>query len=226
VLVACALAACGSERSAAEATRSASAGESSSRAPLVPASTERTGRDACPLDIPISSLIAQELDQGAALLFTTRGDVEALRRAVASLAPLPGLPAPRLDKVENGIRLVFEATSASDTPKLQAAVSQHARDLVKRCLLIPRAPEEDESEEERAPSPPPPRPRMPSSPAPRAPSKPPADAGTSASKPERADAAAPPAKPAPPDSGPQKIKTERPAEKLDAGHLPDASPRP
>ena len=227
-LIACALAACGSERGAAETTRSANAvnGESSARAPLVPASTRRPGRDACPLGIPTSNLSAQELEQGAALLFTTRGDVQALRSAVASLAPLPGLPAARLDKVQNGIRLVFDTASASETPKLQAAVSQHARELAKRCLLIPRAPEEDESEEERTAAPPPTLPRMPSTPAPRAPSKPAADAGTGASKPERADAGAPPSKPAPPDSGSEKIKPERPAERVDAGHVPDAAPRP
>lgn len=91
-------------------------------------------------------MAAQILDEGAALIFTTSEDIQNLRRRAADVTvpePLRSASASsRLDNIQHGVRLIFEANPTTNPKQLQAQVVEHARQLAKRCGLVLEAPKD------------------------------------------------------------------------------------
>jgi len=59
---------------------------SSKPAPEAPRATPAAGDPSCPVAVPGTSVTVEDADSGAALVFTTTGDVAELRRRVAAMA--------------------------------------------------------------------------------------------------------------------------------------------
>jgi hypothetical protein len=90
---------------------------------------------ACPMDVEGTSVTAQDTSDGAAMVFRTTGDVDALRISVRELAEQhnahraaggAGMP-PSIATVEDvggGARLVLTASGEEDVEVLQAMVAQ------------------------------------------------------------------------------------------------------
>jgi hypothetical protein len=104
-------------------------------------------RDLCPLDVPDSTVRAEDDDRGAALAFTTTGiyggDVAEVRRRVRELADMKNhyrdwliarmpdratLPPARryLEDLPDGARIIFEVADASSKEELRARVRTEA----------------------------------------------------------------------------------------------------
>jgi hypothetical protein len=116
-------------------------------------------RSACPSQTPDTKLSVQDTELGAALVFRTTGDVEALRRGVADWILSPALPSgpPRRDRIASGIRLVFDARDDGQLSALRTALRAHAEQLGRRCgLVLTEASEPEETEEQPPPPSPPP----------------------------------------------------------------------
>jgi hypothetical protein len=118
-------------------------------APVAPVAPARP--EGCPP--PDTRVGAQEVEAGAALVFTTPEDIADLRRDVANVM-LPGAPAgepPRFDNIHHGVRVVFETEKESDVGELRRRVHEHTRQLAARCDLLIGLPEEVSAKAERPP---------------------------------------------------------------------------
>jgi hypothetical protein len=131
---------CESRRSTGDRARSAlSVAQNTERvAKLEPASGPALPSQLCPTNTADTNVRAQELEHGAALVFTTYGDVETLRRGVAVLKPPPALPSTRsrLDKIPNGMRLVYETRTHEQIATVRATVRRHTQHLAMSCGLV------------------------------------------------------------------------------------------
>jgi hypothetical protein len=115
--------------------------------PPIAYSTKVELRDLCPLDVPDSTVRAEDDDRGAALAFTTTGiyggDVAEVRRRVRQLADMKNhyrdwlvarmpdratLPPARryLEDMPNGAKIVFEAGDETTKQELRARVRTEA----------------------------------------------------------------------------------------------------
>jgi outer membrane biosynthesis protein TonB len=85
---------------------------------------------------------AQIVDRGAALVFTTSDDVGTLRENVSALSVPAFLHSTdhRFDKIQDGVRLVFEAEGGQEVAALQQGVVRHAREMAKSCGFFLAAP--------------------------------------------------------------------------------------
>ena len=95
----------------------------------------------CP---PIGSRLGvEELDAGAAMVFTASDEFEELRNRAAATA-LTGAPPNemRLDNIFRGVRVVFEAASPEAVPELQRRVKSQVERTIERCGITPAPPEE------------------------------------------------------------------------------------
>jgi hypothetical protein len=99
----------------------------------------------CPARTKDTHVIAQDIEGGAALVFTTPDDAAGLRRRVDAL-PLPTTLEnrdPRPDNIQNGVRVLFDASDPSEASALRRTLDGFARDLAERCgltLAPPKAP--------------------------------------------------------------------------------------
>lgn len=111
-------------------------------------STGHEGREhGCPADCPMRdknvSVTAEDVDGGAALVFSTSGDLSFLRAHVGKMVEhhngmaaaehkpmgmMAGMPAStaRAEDIEGGARLIFTPTSPADLDALRAHVKAHA----------------------------------------------------------------------------------------------------
>jgi hypothetical protein len=82
------------------------------------------------------------IDRGAALVFTTKDDVVALRERVSRLHTTSMVQDThhRFDKVQHGVRVIFEVERGHEVPSVQQHVVQHARDMAQLCGLLLLAP--------------------------------------------------------------------------------------
>jgi hypothetical protein len=117
------------------------------------------GRDMasmCPMTVEGTTARAEDVDGGAALAFTTTGDVAELRRRVAHMAEMheqhhgeghgammgggdgkgmmgggKGMPpaTARSEEIDGGARLVFTPRDPADLPKLREHARQHAEKM-------------------------------------------------------------------------------------------------
>lgn len=96
------------------------------------------GKDACPMTVAGTSVVAEDVDGGAALVFHTTGDVAALRTRVAAMvehhngmhdgkptAKMPSSKA-RAEDTDDGARLVITPEAAGDLDAVRARVHKHA----------------------------------------------------------------------------------------------------
>ncbi len=95
------------------------------------------GKDSCPMMLEGVSVVAQDTADGAALVFSTTGDVAALRTRVGTMvtkhntmheqssAMMPASTA-RAEDTEGGVRLVITPTSAADLDAVRTHVRTHA----------------------------------------------------------------------------------------------------
>jgi hypothetical protein len=108
-------------------------------------------RRECPADDPAARVIAEQVDRGAVLVFTSPDNAADLRRRVVDL-PLPSA-AKRAelssDNIRNGIRLVFKATEPDDVPHLRNTLDRYAEQLVDRCGLTLAPPKEPKARARR-----------------------------------------------------------------------------
>jgi hypothetical protein len=108
-----------------------------------PASVAANGNHgACAVRDADTKVRAQMIDRGAALVFTTSDDVAHLRDRAAYVSVPASLTnvAPRLDKIQYGVRLVFEVESSDDVPMVRRGIREHARQIAKTCGLVLAAP--------------------------------------------------------------------------------------
>jgi hypothetical protein len=95
-------------------------------------------RVTCPARTSDTTVSIQEVGRGAALVFTTSGQVVTLRERVANLivpAAIRSAP-PRLDNVHGGVRLVFETEATADVDVLRRGVREHAGHIAQTCGLV------------------------------------------------------------------------------------------
>lgn len=116
-----------------------------------PRSVSRDRRE-CPADDPAARVIAEQVDSGAALVFTSPDNAADLRRRVVDL-PLP-TAAQRAelstDNIRNGIRLVFKTTEAGDVPDLRDTLDRYAEQIADRCGLTLAPPKEPKARTRKA----------------------------------------------------------------------------
>jgi hypothetical protein len=98
--------------------------------------------DACAVRSAETTVRAQIVDRGAALVFTTSDDVGTLRERVSALSVPAFLRSThhRFDKIQDGVRLVFEAEGGQEVAAVQQDVVRHAREMAKSCGLVLAAP--------------------------------------------------------------------------------------
>lgn len=117
----------------------------------VPRSLSRDPRE-CPADDPAARVIAEKVDSGAALVFTTPDNAADLRRRVVDL-PFPSA-AKRAelssDNIRNGIRLVFTATEPDNVPHLRNSLDRYAEQIADRCGLTLAPPKEPKTPAKKA----------------------------------------------------------------------------
>jgi hypothetical protein len=108
-----------------------------------PRSSSRDRRE-CPADDPAARVIAERVERGGALVFTSPDNAADLRRRVVDL-PLPSA-AKRAelssDNIRNGIRLVFKATEPGNVLHLQSTLDRYAERIADRCGLTLAPPKE------------------------------------------------------------------------------------
>lgn len=89
----------------------------------------------CPMIVEGATVRAESTEGGAALVFTTTGDVQDLRARVARLAEMHNsmhgeggqLPSTaRVEEIEGGARMVLTATNPADTEALRSRVQVRA----------------------------------------------------------------------------------------------------
>jgi hypothetical protein len=122
--------------------------------------------DMCPLHVGAATVRAEELELGAALVFTTPGDVAELRRRVRLMADMDdrnrdaiatrlpegtALPPARrmLGDVEGGAQILFHAPHAGALDELRASVAAQAASIADGAcpVAMPRAPAPAEGDE-------------------------------------------------------------------------------
>ena len=135
---------------------SAACSTRSSRMPVAPVAaeppvaleTQRELRDLCPMEVPDATVRAEDIEIGAALVFTTSGiyggDIADLRRRVREMADIHNHyrdwmiarmpdsaklpPAKRhVDDMPNGARIVFEPAGESEMAELRERVRTEAQ---------------------------------------------------------------------------------------------------
>jgi hypothetical protein len=158
------------------------------------------GTHACAARSAEATVRAQMIDRGAALVFTAQDDVGALRERVSALSVPAFLLSShrRIDKIHDGVRLVFEAEGSQKVEAVQQDVVRHAREMAKTCGLVLAAPTDWSIEQQE-----------------RAESSASA-AGPSRRSEKRSMAAAQPARP----------NTDKPKEKMQAGASPKPEAKP
>ncbi len=120
--------------------------------------------DSCPMAVEGTSARAEDVEGGAAMAFTTAGDVAELRRRVAHMADMHeqhhgeghgakmgggtdkdamggGMVMPpataRTEEIEGGVRLVFTPKDPADLPKLREHAHQHAEKMASgQCAMM------------------------------------------------------------------------------------------
>ena len=170
---------------------------------LEPAFRTARPRGTCVAETAEASLAVEDVNHGAALVFTTSEDVRELRQRVIALPPSPTirLHRARSDNIPRGVRLVFEAAPGEIVESLRRALRARAKELAEQCAFTFGLRAERVAE---IPTPPPAEKR--STPAPEPIEAPPTKTENDAAKPE-------PAKPEAVDGG-----TSTP------GPAPDAEP--
>jgi hypothetical protein len=117
----------------------------------VAASTATGQHDACAVRDADTKVGAQMVDRGAALVFTTSDDVANLRDRAAYVsvpASLANVP-PRVDKIQYGVRVIFEVETSGDVPMVRRGIREHARQIAKTCGLVLAAPTDWTAEQRR-----------------------------------------------------------------------------
>jgi hypothetical protein len=106
-------------------------------ASLEPSSRTERPRGMCTAETAEASLAVEDVNRGAALVFTTSEDVRELRQRVIALPPSPiiRVDGPRSDNVPRGVRLVFEAAPGENVESLRRAVRARAKDLAEQCAF-------------------------------------------------------------------------------------------
>lgn len=98
----------------------------------------------CPMEVQGAMISAQDIEEGAALVLTTQGDVQQLRSQVAQMADrhnqrhagmghgqhakLPPSTA-RVEEVQDGARIIFTPQDQNDLAPLRAEVRRHAQQM-------------------------------------------------------------------------------------------------
>lgn len=131
--------------------------------PPVAITTQRALQDRCPMEVPDATVRAEDIETGAALVFTTSGiyggDIADLRRRVREMADLHNhyrdwmlarmpdramLPPARrhIDDVPRGARIVFEPGDESGMLELRARVHVEAKRIAAGIcpIAMPRDP--------------------------------------------------------------------------------------
>jgi hypothetical protein len=122
----------------------------------VPPAPATPGDTSCGLRASDARVGAQDVDRGAALVFTTSDDVAWLRRRVSDLEVPDSLERAesRSDNIHGGVRLVFEAGALGDVATVRREVRAHAKQMAKTCGLVLAAPRDRTAERaERAETP-------------------------------------------------------------------------
>ena len=115
---------------------------SSPPTPRIDGRTTAQRAPACAAESAETTVRAQIVDRGAALVFTTSDDVGRLRERVSALSVPASLDSAhhRIDKIQDGVRLVFEAEGSQRVAVVQQDVVRHAREMAQSCGLVLGAP--------------------------------------------------------------------------------------
>jgi hypothetical protein len=148
---------------------------------LEPASKTVRPRGTCGAETAEASLAVEDVNRGAALVFTTVEDVRELRERVIALplSPTIRLDRARSDNIPRGVRLVFEPAPGENVESLRRALRARAKELAGQCAFTLGARAEPPAEIPTAkPA------EKPSTPAPAPIEAPPAKTEKEAAKPE------------------------------------------
>jgi hypothetical protein len=115
---------------------------SSQPSPRIDGHTTAERAPACAAESAETTVRAQIVDRGAALVFTTSDDVGRLRERVSALSVPAFLESAhhRIDRIQDGVRLVFEAEGSQQVAVVQQNVVRHASEMAQSCGLVLGAP--------------------------------------------------------------------------------------
>jgi hypothetical protein len=104
---------------------------------LEPAYSTERPRGTCRAETPEASLDVEDVNRGAALVFTTSEDVRELRERVIALPSSPTIRVDRgrSDNIPRGVRLIFEAQPGENVEALRRALRVRAKELAEQCVF-------------------------------------------------------------------------------------------
>lgn len=116
------------------------------------ASSLPASRTSCPADTANTRVSSEDVTSGAALVFSTSERVADLRARVAEWPTPERLKNTdsHLDKIHNGVRVVFVAGDKNAVASLQQSVHEEARAIARRCGLVLAPPAENDSAPEQS----------------------------------------------------------------------------